>query len=68
MKRSYLGVISLLAVLFMNIVFTQLLVHQFFYQNFGDVLLYMSFNLLLFPLAVLIYRKEVNKGGSKNAK
>ncbi|MBB6454027.1 hypothetical protein HNQ94_002478 [Salirhabdus euzebyi] len=69
MKRSYVGVIGLLIILGLNIVFTQLLVHQFFYENYEAVLLYMGINILLFPVAIFIYKKEKNKGGAgKNGK
>ncbi|SET02506.1 hypothetical protein SAMN05216389_104211 [Oceanobacillus limi] len=68
MKRSYVGVIGLCIVLALNIVFLQLLVHQFKYQNYELVLLYMGINLILFPIAIMIYRKEIHKGGDDNAK
>lgn len=68
MKRSYVGVIGLSIILLLNIIFTQMLVHQFFYQNYGIVLVYMGINIVLFPVAVLIYRKEIHKGGSTDVK
>ncbi|MFZ3576982.1 hypothetical protein [Virgibacillus sp. DJP39] len=68
MKRSYLGVIGLAVILLLNIIFTQLLVHQFFFQNYWIVLLYVGLNILLFPTAFFIYKKEIHKGGSTNAK
>lgn len=63
MKRSYIGVFLLAAILMMNIVFTQLMVHQYFYENYKMTLLYMGFNIILFPIAILIYKNEKNKGG-----
>jgi uncharacterized membrane protein len=66
MKRSYVGVIAMCCILMLNIVFTQLLVHQFFYENYDAVLVYMGLNIILFPIALLIYKKEKNKGGSSH--
>ncbi|WP_240374931.1 hypothetical protein [Bacillus piscicola] len=63
MKRSYVGVIGMCAILLLNIIFTQLLVHQFFYQNYDAVLIYTGINIILFPIAILIYKKESRKGG-----
>ncbi|WP_226035907.1 hypothetical protein [Aquibacillus saliphilus] len=64
MKRSYLGVIILCLILAMNIVFTQLIVHQYYHENYQNVLIYMGINIILFPIAILVYKKEKNKGGS----
>ena len=58
MKRSWRGVIALSIVLFLNIVCTQLAVNAFFYDKFRLVLIYAVCNLLLFPIALWIYRKE----------
>ncbi|MDL4841915.1 hypothetical protein [Aquibacillus rhizosphaerae] len=68
MKRSYFGVISLCAILFMDIVFMQLLVHQYFHQNYKIVLLFMFCNIILFPIALYIYKQEINKGGQSHEK
>ncbi|MDC3417865.1 hypothetical protein [Aquibacillus salsiterrae] len=68
MKRSYVGVIGLSVILLANIIFTQLMVHQFFFQNYDAVLLYMASNIILFPVAILIYKKERDKGESGYAK
>ncbi|MEC5425507.1 hypothetical protein QGM71_18675 [Virgibacillus sp. C22-A2] len=68
MKRSYAGVIGLCIILMLDIVFLQLLVHQFFYENYGMVLLYMGLLFVLFPIAVFIYKKEKNKGANANGK
>ncbi|MFG6115983.1 hypothetical protein SAMN05421743_10969 [Thalassobacillus cyri] len=65
MKRSYVGVLILAAILLMNIVFTQLVVHQYYYENYGVTLLYAGLNILLFPVALFVYKNEKNKGGSK---
>ncbi|MFD1037755.1 hypothetical protein ACFQ3N_04935 [Virgibacillus byunsanensis] len=68
MKRSYVGVISLCVILALNIIFMQLLVHQFFYENYDGVLIYMGINILLFPIAIFIYKKEKHRGGQTNGK
>lgn len=58
MKRSYRGVILLSFVLLLNIIFTQYTVNHYFYQNYGLVILFAALNVLVFPLAYFIYRKE----------
>ncbi|MFS0779337.1 hypothetical protein ABC255_25485 [Neobacillus sp. 3P2-tot-E-2] len=60
MKRSYLPVAILLAVLMLNIIVTQYMVHQYFYQNYVNTIVAAVMNVVLFPLAFLIYKKGVN--------
>ncbi|MCT2535901.1 hypothetical protein NC661_08265 [Aquibacillus koreensis] len=68
MKRSFVGVILLCAILLMNIVFLQLLVHQYYFENYVAVLTYMGIMFLLFPLALWIYKKEKYKGDHSHEK
>ncbi|MNF94687.1 hypothetical protein D3C84_774050 [compost metagenome] len=58
MKRSWRGVILLCVVLFLNIVCTQKAVNAYYFEQYRSVLMYASFNLVLFPAAYLIYRRE----------
>ncbi|WHY68006.1 hypothetical protein [Neobacillus sp. SuZ13] len=60
MKRSYLPVALLLAVLMLNIIFTQYMVHQYFYENYTNTIAAAVINVILFPIAFLIYKKGVN--------
>jgi multisubunit Na+/H+ antiporter MnhB subunit len=60
MKRSYLPVALLLAVLMLNIIFTQYMVHQYFYENYTNTIIAAVINVILFPIAFLIYKKGVN--------
>ncbi|MEH7306254.1 hypothetical protein [Neobacillus drentensis] len=60
MKRSYLPVAFLLAVLLLNIIFTQYMVHQYFYENYTNTIIVAVINVILFPIAFLIYKKGVN--------
>ncbi|MEH7097292.1 hypothetical protein [Neobacillus vireti] len=60
MKRSYVPVGLLLAVLLLNIIFTQYMVHQYFYQNYTNTIIAAVINIILFPIALLIYKKGVN--------
>lgn len=60
MKRRYLGVIILAGILMMNIVFTQYMVHQYYYENYENVLIFGGLNIVLFPLAVFAYKKTIN--------
>ncbi|MED4227381.1 hypothetical protein [Neobacillus cucumis] len=60
MKRSYVSVGLLLAVLMLNIIFTQWMVHQYFYQHYTNTIIAAVINVILFPIAFLIYKKGVN--------
>lgn len=60
MKRSYLPVALLLTVLMLNIIFTQYMVHQYFYENYTNTIIAAVINVILFPVAFLIYKKGVN--------
>lgn len=59
MKRSYIPVALLLAVLMLNIIFTQYMVHQYFYENYTNTIIAAVINVVLFPVAILIYKKGV---------
>ncbi|MEH7302402.1 MULTISPECIES: hypothetical protein [Neobacillus] len=59
MKRSYIPVAFLLAVLMLNIIFTQYMVHQYFYENYTNTIIAAVINVVLFPVAILIYKKGV---------
>ncbi|OCA85135.1 hypothetical protein [Pseudobacillus wudalianchiensis] len=63
MKRSYLSVAVLCVILMMNIVFTQLIVHQYFFEHYVTVLIYCGFNILLFPIALLVYQQDRKRKG-----
>lgn len=60
MKRSFIGVMILSAILMMNIIFTQYMVHQYYYENYVNVLIFGGLNIALFPLAVFAYKKTIN--------
>jgi multisubunit Na+/H+ antiporter MnhB subunit len=59
MKRSYIPVALLLAVLMLNIIFTQYMVQQYFYENYTNTIVAAVINVILFPAAFLIYKKGV---------
>lgn len=59
MKRSYVPVALLLAVLMLNIIFTQYMVHQYFYENYTNTITAAVLNVVLFPAAFFIYKKGV---------
>jgi len=50
----------LLAVLMLNIIFTQYMVHQYFYEHYSNTIIAAIINVILFPIAFLIYKKGVN--------
>jgi hypothetical protein len=60
MKRSYIPVALLLAVLMCNIIATQYMVHQYFFENYTNTIIAGVINVILFPAAFLIYKKGVN--------
>ncbi|WP_134682771.1 hypothetical protein [Brevibacillus migulae] len=62
MKRSYRGVLLLCLVLFLNLLFTQYTVNLFFAQRYELTIVLAAANLLTFPLAWFIYRKEKRAG------
>jgi nicotinamide riboside transporter PnuC len=59
MKRSYVSVALLLAILMLNIIATQYMVHQYFYENYTNTIAAAVINVILFPTAFLIYKKGV---------
>lgn len=62
MKRSLLFLLMLCAVLLLNILFTHFLVQQFFYENYSSVLIFCGLNILLFPIALFIYKRDRKRG------
>ena len=60
MKRSYIPVALLLVVLLLNIIFTQYMVHQYFYEHYTNTIIAAVINVILFPIAFFIYKKGVN--------
>jgi branched-subunit amino acid transport protein len=60
MKLKFLPVALLVAVLMLNIIFTQYMVHQYFYEHYTNSILAAVVNVILFPVAFLIYKKGVN--------
>lgn len=63
MKRNYISVAILCGILLLNIVFTQKMVHQYFYENYVNTLIFMGLNIILFPIAWIVYKKDRKKGG-----
>lgn len=61
MKFSYLGIAALLLILMLNIVFTQNMVHQYYFENYWTAIVLCGLNLLLFPVALFIYKRDQQK-------
>jgi uncharacterized membrane protein len=61
MKHSYLSIGILCLILMLNIIFTQFMVHQYFYGHFKNSLIFVGLNVLLLPLALYIYKNEKGK-------
>jgi hypothetical protein len=65
MKRNNRSVAILCGILLLNIVFTQKMVHQYFYENYVETLIYMGLNIVLFPIALYVYKRDRKKGGER---
>jgi hypothetical protein len=65
MKRNYISVAILCGILMLNIVFTQYMVHQYFYENYVNTLIFMGLNIALFPIAIYVYKRDRKKGGER---
>lgn len=61
MVKKHIYLIALTLILFLNIIFAKYIVHQYFYQNYGNTLIFVGLNLALFPLAILMYKKDKEK-------
>ncbi|MFD4818985.1 hypothetical protein [Peribacillus butanolivorans] len=57
MSLKFIGVALLCAFFMMNIVFTQFMVHQYYYENYVNVLIFGGLNIVVFPLALFTYKK-----------
>jgi|UPI000416A3DE hypothetical protein len=64
MKRDYISVAILCAILMLNIIFTQYMVHQYFYEHYTNTIISGVVNILLFPAAIFVYKRDqkVQKG------
>lgn len=60
MKLRVVGVAILCVVLLLNIIFTQYMVHQYYYENYLNTIIFMGLNILLFPIALYVYKKTKN--------
>lgn len=60
MKLKVMGVVILCAILMLNIIFTQYMVHQFYYENYVNTLIFGGLNIILFPVALYVYKKTKN--------
>ncbi|AMM92807.1 hypothetical protein UP17_09940 [Peribacillus simplex] len=61
MRLKFIGVALLCAFFMMNIVFTQFMVHQYYYENYVNVLIFVGLNIVVFPLALFTYKKTKNE-------
>lgn len=61
MNHRLVNFISLLICLMLNIVFTQKMVHQFKFENYDGALIYCVLNIIIFPIAIFIYKRDQSK-------
>ncbi len=61
MKFKFIGVTLLCTFLMMNIVFTQFMVHHFYFENYINVIIFGGLNIVVFPLALFTYKKTKNE-------
>lgn len=58
MKFKHVYFAALCIILFLNIIFTQKMVHQFFYEQYTNTIILGLLNIVLFPVAILIYKQD----------
>ena len=58
MKPSYVSVGILCGILMLNIIFTQYMVHQYFYHNYANAFISCIIIVFLFPTAVYVYKRD----------
>lgn len=61
MKPKNIRFILLCISLLLNVIFTQKMVHQYFYENYKNVLIYCALNIVIFPAALFIYKYDLKK-------
>lgn len=61
MNHRLVNFITLLVCLMLNIVFTQKMVHQFKFENYEGAIVYCVLNLILFPIAFFIYKRDTKR-------
>jgi uncharacterized membrane protein YczE len=59
--RCNVNFAALLVILMLNIVFTQKMVHQYYFENYVMAIIYCLLNIVLFPIAILIYKQDQKK-------
>lgn len=55
MKRN---LVILCVILMVNIIFTQYMVHQYFYEHYTNSIIAALINVVLFPIALLVYKYD----------
>ncbi|MCQ6281496.1 hypothetical protein [Bacillus sp. EB600] len=58
MKRN---LVILCVILMVNIIFTQYMVHQYFYEHYTNSIIAALINVVLFPIALLVYKYDKKK-------
>src|SRR5690625_3665532 len=58
MKRRHIYFGILCTILLLNIIFAKFVVHQFFYENYVNTLIFCALNILLFPITLFIYKRD----------
>jgi hypothetical protein len=52
----------------LNIIFTHRTIQHYYYENYEQSLIYVLLNLVMFPIALFIYKKERVVGSIKEGK
>jgi hypothetical protein len=58
MKRN---LVILCVIVMVNIIFTQYMVHQYFYEHYTNSIIAALINVVLFPIALLVYKCDKKK-------
>ncbi|ALC92429.1 hypothetical protein AM500_23685 [Bacillus sp. FJAT-18017] len=58
MKPSKVNFFILCAILMLNIICTHFMIQQYFFENYATSLIFGTLNVLLFPVAFYVYKRD----------
>lgn len=58
MKSKHVYFAALCLILLLNVILTQKMVHQFYFEHYTNTIVLGLLNIVLFPLAILIYKRD----------
>ena len=58
MKPKHVYLAALCIILLLNVILTQNMVHQYFFEHYTNTMMAGLLNIVLFPFAILIYKRD----------